>query len=131
MKILIADDDGAVRKMILKILVSAGYQGDEASDAEKLLQLWKEHRHMLIISDIEMPGKNGIQVCLEIKKSAPDMRFILMSGSPELLDKAMAAGFIHLLGKPFTISEFMEKLDEAAVGFREKRNFSSADNRSL
>ena len=78
--ILIIDDDDQFRKMLGNMLENEGYTVSEASSGEKGCIHFSEHPADLIITDLVMPGKSGIETAVIIKEEYPDAKFILMSG---------------------------------------------------
>lgn len=106
MKVIVADNDESVLRLLTRILSRLGHAADAARDGRELVELWKKERYGLVVSDVDMPGKNGIAACLEIRAMAPKVRFILVTGSVELLARAKAAGFSSCLQKPFAVEEF-------------------------
>jgi len=79
-KILIVDDSKFSRNTIKKHLSTLGYEAFcEATDGEDGLKKAKELKPSLIISDIEMPNKNGIEMIKEIKKTDTQVRFIVIT----------------------------------------------------
>ena len=82
-RILIIDDDEAVRKALIKMLNGLKFQILEAEDGEKGLKMHnKEHFH-LIITDMIMPCKEGIQVIKELRRNHPEVPVIAISGGGE------------------------------------------------
>lgn len=79
-RILIIDDDDQLRKMLRVILEREGYTVSEASSGEEGCIRYSKKPADLIITDLVMPGKSGIETALDIKAEDPDAKFILMSG---------------------------------------------------
>ena len=79
-RILIVDDDEQIRKMLCKMLENEGYTVSAASSAEEGFIHFSEKPADLIITDLVMPGKSGIDMALDIKEENPNVNFILMSG---------------------------------------------------
>ncbi len=79
-KVLVIDDDPGFRRMIRMILMRMRHEVAEAADGNEGLTLFKAGSSDLVISDIVMPDKEGIQTILEIRALAPDARIIAMSG---------------------------------------------------
>lgn len=108
-KILIVDDALFMRKVIHTTLKEMGYQHIfEAQDGDDALTAYKEHQPDLIILDITMPGKSGIEVLEEIHKDRPDIKVIMCSalGQEMMIQKALEAGAIDFIVKPFKKEEF-------------------------
>ncbi|HYH02315.1 MAG TPA: response regulator, partial [Bacillota bacterium] len=72
MKILMADDESRMRKLVADFLKKEGYEVVEAEDGKKALQLFNEIPDItLVILDVMMPGYDGWAVCREIRKQSP------------------------------------------------------------
>lgn len=110
-KILIVDDDKQMRKMLRQMLEHEGYTVAEASDGQKGFECQTAQPADLIIMDIVMPGKSGVETMLEIKKTGPGVNFIVMTGggwySAEVdLDVARTLG-AKAIKKPFTREQIL------------------------
>ena len=79
-RILIIDDDDQIRKTLRKMLEREGYRVSEASSGEEGCIRFSEQPADLIITDLVMSGKNGIETAVAIKEEYSDAKFILMSG---------------------------------------------------
>jgi CheY-like chemotaxis protein len=80
-RILIVDDEKQFRKMLRKTLEQGGYEVVEAADGNEAIDRHSEHSFDLIITDIIMPGKEGIETIIEIRSNDPEAQFIVVSGS--------------------------------------------------
>ncbi len=100
-KVLIVDDSIFIRQLIREILLSEGFSVEEASNGlEALEKIYLKKPH-LIISDVEMPIMNGIELAKEKPSSLP---IILMSGNASLKGSSLADYF---LPKPFDITHLL------------------------
>ncbi len=104
-RILVVDDDEAVRRFIVECLQSLGYSVDEAADGESGLRVLQGSRPDLIIVDYAMPGMTGVDVVLRARDVAPDVPIILATGyaDMEAVDRVMPMESV--LRKPFRLSE--------------------------
>ncbi len=115
--ILIIDDDDPFRAMLREMLKNAGYKNiSEAADGKKGLARYSENPTDLIITDMVMPEKLGIDTIIEIKKDFPDAKIIAVSGGgwfgPEIdLDMAQKLG-VRTLKKPFQLKEILIMIQE-------------------
>jgi len=114
-RILIIDDDDDFRRMLRFMLEASGYEVVEASDGEAGISCQSEHMADLIISDMVMPRREGIETVLTIKEKYPDVMTILMSGfdwyghEAEMdVARAMGAG---VLKKPFNREELLSAIE--------------------
>ena len=116
-KILIIDDDPAARRMMVRILGDARHQVIEAADGvEGIRQYWAE-RPDLVITDIIMPEKEGIQTIADIRSSGSTVGIVAISGGGSgagnlYLSMAEELGADAVLAKPFRPSELMAVVDE-------------------
>ena len=78
--ILIIDDEPQIRMMLKMMLESEGYTVAEACDGNEGIQRHKETPADLIITDIIMPGKEGIETIIALRKNDPSIKIIAMSG---------------------------------------------------
>ena len=101
--ILIADDNEQLRRCVARILAVAGYSvGEAASGKKALAHLNSSTEFDLLITDLAMPDMDGLQLLTEVKRTAPDLPVIAMSGafSGRLLKFAATFG-VPTLEKPF------------------------------
>ena len=104
-KILIVDDSVSIRNMVTFTLKQQDYETVEACDGQDGLEKAKNERFDLIITDVNMPGIDGIDLCKEIRQ-LPGLKFtpILMlttESSPEMKQRGKEAGATGWLVKPF------------------------------
>lgn len=106
-RILIIDDDHHILLMIKKMLERAGYEVDLASNGNEGLELFKSIQADLVITDIIMPEKEGLETIREMKRLSPDLKIIAMSGGGKIsadnyLETAKIFGASRVLAKPFS-----------------------------
>jgi YesN/AraC family two-component response regulator len=111
-KILIIDDETHIRKMLKNLFERNGYETIAAEDGIQGIKLFKEHRPDLIITDLIMPEKEGLETIKEIKKLNPDTKIIAMSGGgvvdPETyLNIAKKFGAQYSFSKPIDNEELL------------------------
>jgi two-component system nitrogen regulation response regulator GlnG len=114
-KVLIVDDEQSVRYSFKKLLGTSNYELIEASNAETALATFNREKPNLVILDIEMPGKDGIQVLKELKEISPLTPVIIITayGSGDRVIKAMKYGAYEYVEKPFDIPRLISIIDEA------------------
>jgi len=115
--ILIIDDEDMVRLTLRKILEQAGHSVTEAADGNLGLEAFKARPPDLVITDIIMPGKEGIETIIEIKRENPDMKIIAISGGGRIgnLDFLAVAGQLganEVLSKPFQRNDVVTLIDK-------------------
>lgn len=114
MHILVIDDERYVADTLVMVLEQSGLQATAAYDADSALKKAESFRPTVVISDVFMPGTNGIEVCQEIHARFPDCRILLFSGqaaTDELVRDAYARGMTwELLAKPMEPEDLLAKL---------------------
>lgn len=107
--ILVADDDLAVRTVLTQALKREGYEVLAADNGATLYQWVLEGRGDLVITDVMMPGENGLDLIPKIHRRAPDMRVIVISAQNALTTAVTASerGALEYLPKPFDIDELL------------------------
>jgi len=103
--ILVIDDDKLMCLALAKILISSGYNVVQAADGEEGLKLYRTQDFDLVITDLIMPDKEGIQIIRELRKENPQIRIIAMSaggrgGATDYLKWARLMGAKQCLSKP-------------------------------
>lgn len=107
--ILIADDDASIRTVLSQALKREGYAVEAADNGATLYQWVAEGRGDLVITDVMMPGENGIDLIPKIHRRSPAMKVIVMSAQNALTTGLSAAekGAIDFLPKPFDIDQLL------------------------
>lgn len=106
--ILIVDDDGLIRTLLRRILEEDGHQIREAENGEVGLSLHREAPADLVITDILMPERDGMEVTLALTQEFLDARVIAITGATgdqDFLNVAKLFGARRVIGKPFTQDE--------------------------
>lgn len=114
MRILMADDEPHIRDILVRMLGALGHRVEAASDGWELLRRAGENRPDLVLSDIDMPGCDGIRAGKLLNRARPGLPLLLMTGDPESARAARRAGFAPVLLKPFSMRELAEALALAA-----------------
>jgi two-component system nitrogen regulation response regulator GlnG len=114
LKLLVVDDEQSVRYSFKKLLTSS-YSVSEASNADEALEVFKSENPNLVILDIEMPGKDGIELLKDIKDMSPKTPVIIITayGTGDRVIKAMKYGAYEYVEKPFDIPRLMAVIEEA------------------
>jgi putative two-component system response regulator len=114
-KILIVDDDEAIRQLLQQILEREGYTTDLASDAEEAIELLSKQIVDLVISDVAMPGKSGIQLLEEIKTTHPNVPILMISGisTKKTAESIISMGAYDFLLKPFQKKQVLISVSNA------------------
>lgn len=108
-RILIVDDEPLVSDIIAKCLEIEGYVCDIADSAESALELLEPQKHALVVSDINMPGKSGIELLSIIKEKYPDVAVIMVTAVDDrkIAIKALQLGAFGYVIKPFDLNEMI------------------------
>ncbi len=112
-KIIIIEDDYAIRETLKELLEISGYEVMVINNGSELEKNVSEFMPDLLITDIIMPDKDGIEVIIETKKSFPNIVLIAISGggridSESYLNTAKYLGADATLKKPFTHEELLD-----------------------
>lgn len=112
MTVLIIDDDPALRDSLRRILRKERYTVLEATEGREGIEIAKANPVDLILVDLFMPGKEGLETIAELHRSYPKLKVIAMSGGGtkgfvDLLDVAKSMGAQRVLAKPFSREELM------------------------
>lgn len=112
--ILLVEDDPAVRAVARRALTRFGYSVLSAEGGEEALSIVREHEgtiHMLL-TDIMMPGMNGVEVATAVTALRPRIRVFFMSGyaDQDLVRQGLLEPETHFLQKPFTPQELAERV---------------------
>jgi putative two-component system response regulator len=113
--ILITDDEAAIRRLLREKLASEGYQCLEAGSANRALYELQNSQVALVILDIKMPGKSGVQLLPEIRASYPDVVVIMATAITDTTTAihCMRLGAYDYITKPFNLDEVALSVDKA------------------
>jgi DNA-binding NtrC family response regulator len=117
-RIMIVDDDASIRRTLQILLSKAGYEVIQACDGSEAVRLWRDHGADLVITDLHMPEKDGIETIIELLTHTPGIRIIAMSGGGQtkrldLLGNVTLLGSVLTIEKPFTLTEMMAMVSRA------------------
>lgn len=118
--ILIVDDELLIRDLLYDFFVGQGWETSVADNGQRAMDIIDARRIDLVLSDIRMPGMDGLQLTAELRTSHPGLPVVLMTGFPSV-DTAVAAlrfKVTDYITKPFNINA-LYKLVEAQVQERE------------
>lgn len=115
--ILIIDDDELICELLRRTLESAGYRVTEASEGRKGLAAHQATPADLVITDLVMPGMEGIEAIMEFRRRAPKLKIIAMSGGGvgsggDYLRMASKFGATRTLFKPFMPKDLLSMVAE-------------------
>ena len=115
LSVLVAEDDEPLRRAISDALISAGYEVREVRDGDEGFRFIEEHPPDIVITDLFMPVRDGIELIGQIHRTAPDVPIIAMSGkiapgTPDYLGMAKKLGAVRTLKKPFHLDELLNAI---------------------
>ncbi len=111
-KVLIIDDENLFREDLATLLRRKGYECETASDGQKGMSALEQFGPDVVLCDIVMPGKGGIEVLEEIKRTSPETLVIMITayGSLETAVKAFRQGAADYISKPFMLEDVLQKI---------------------
>jgi DNA-binding NtrC family response regulator len=113
--VLVVDDDAAMGEMLVSLLEEEGHRAVAVQSADRALNQIEENDFDAVLSDLRMPGKNGIELIGELRSARPETPVILMTafGSIDSAVDAMRAGAFDYITKPFKRDEILVSLERA------------------
>jgi two-component system, chemotaxis family, chemotaxis protein CheY len=114
-RVLVADDSSTMRKIILRSLQAVGVpDATEAGDGEEAVAMFKEQPFDMVLTDWNMPKKNGLEVIREIRAINATVPIIMVTTEAEKtrVMEAIQAGVSDYLVKPFTADTLRQKLEK-------------------
>lgn len=124
MKILVVDDEKSIADIIKYGLEKEGYEVITAGDGEEALSLVKKDNFDLILLDIMMPGKDGLEVCREISLSPEKLPVIMLTAKDTEIDKVVGLelGADDYITKPFSMREVVARVKAVLRRTAESKN---------
>lgn len=120
-RILIVDDEDALRSLLSRALQKAGYEVATAANGAAAVEQFRAQPADLVITDLVMPEKEGIETILELRQLQPGLKIIAMSGggymeAQDYLQMAGKLGAMGTLSKPFTAQRVQQLVAELLQG---------------
>lgn len=114
-KVLLIDDEPAILLMLKKMVERAGYEVDMASNGIEGINLLNKYSFDLVITDIIMPEREGLEIIAELRRDQPGVKVIAISGggrlSPEgYLESANLLGADIVFKKPFSQKDMVKAI---------------------
>ena len=121
MRILVIDDEAGLRKTVRGMLEGHGLKVEEAADGEIGMQVFRQLGADVVLCDIFMPTRDGLETIREMRRLAPGVKIIAISGggpggSVDLLPLARRMGAAEVLHKPFGRSELLAAIGTVSAG---------------
>ena len=119
-RILIIDDDADIRRLLKGALEKNQHEIFEAANGVEGIRRWREANPDLVITDLVMPGKDGLDTLFEMVSVDPRVKVIAMTGgnwreAVDRLHDARLFGAVRTVAKPFTLSEMLRVVGEVLV----------------
>jgi excisionase family DNA binding protein len=114
-RVLVVDDEASIRDLLEKTLTMSDYQVDTAPDGRSALERMRMYSYDLLISDLKMPGMDGLAVIREARRLKADLPVIVITGfsSESSAIEALNLGVASYLTKPFRVSQVLSKAAKA------------------
>jgi len=114
-RILLVDDDTVIRDGLQRILDGSGYPTDTFASGQLALEALQANSYDLVITDLKMPGMNGLEVIHNVKMAQPDLPILIITGysTVDTAVEAMKGGAADYIPKPFTPEEICHKIRSA------------------
>ncbi|HXC61943.1 MAG TPA: HD domain-containing phosphohydrolase [Nitrospiria bacterium] len=114
-RILVVDDEPFIIELCQRFLTAAGYTVQTALSGEEALRLFKPYRPDLVLTDIRMPGMNGLELIQEVKQQETNLAIVVITGHGTLSTaiETMKEGVLGFVIKPFTEDELLSAVKQA------------------
>lgn len=116
-RILIMEDDAQIQLMLKGALEDEGYEVWVTSNGKEGKQCWQKEPFDLVITDLLMPEKEGLEIITELRRESPNTKIIAISGglpnnALDILDLAKRLGANRTFGKPVSLPDFLKSVEE-------------------
>ncbi len=117
-RILVIDDNDEFRTVFREMLEKGGYEVVEASNGDAGIALYRQAPTDIVITDIVMPGKEGVETMVELRREFPNVKLIAMSGGgfedPQtyLEGAKLIGGAVRTFAKPFSMDAMFKAIKE-------------------
>lgn len=122
-RVLVVDDEDDVRRMLVRVMQRAQHDTTEAASGRDAVKLVREQPFDLVISDVQMPDKDGVELLQELHEIDADLPVLLLSGAPDLSTamKAIEFGALEYLTKPVGPNKLLSSAARAIELCRKRR----------
>ena len=113
LRILLVEDEPGLVLTLSDLLAAEGYEVDSATDGPKGLAMATSKRYDLILLDVMLPGKNGFEVCKEIRQQGGDVAILMLTAKTQVIDRVVGLklGADDYLTKPFDPAELLARVE--------------------
>ncbi|MGI6730629.1 MAG: response regulator transcription factor [Anaerovoracaceae bacterium] len=132
-KILIIEDEPNIRELVLYNLEQEGYEGIGAEDGIEGIDLVRSENPDIILLDIMLPGKNGYDICKELRAEGNNTPIIMLTAKSEEIDKVLGLEFgaDDYISKPFGVRELMARIKAVLRRYESGPNTETIINNGL
>jgi two-component system, NtrC family, response regulator HydG len=118
LRILVVDDDRDFAESLAEVLRLDGHEVDTVYTGERAVERFREVNYDLTFMDVKLPGRNGVEWFLELRKLKPSARVFMLTGFsvPQLLDEAVAKGVCGVLQKPLDPGQLLKTVEGMKLG---------------
>lgn len=111
-KVLLIEDEEGLRRLVQRMLHEAGHEVLLACGSVNGLRLWRPHKIDLVVADLGLPGRGGLETIIELRTLEPSLPITVISGrgKEDLIDLMTGAGLmssVRIVSKPFTAEELL------------------------
>ena len=116
-RVLVVEDEKLVRRTLSMMLRAGGHEVTEVEDGQRALSYLERHPADVVVTDIIMPVKDGLELIAELRRRFPNVKIIAISGGTrssraDALNAAKALGANRILAKPFRQEALLDLVDE-------------------
>jgi CheY-like chemotaxis protein len=113
MKILVADDDPIIRKLLSEVLITDGHQVEAKENGKEALEEVKRQAYDLVFMDVHMPVMNGLEALIAMRTAVSQINVVMMDSYPDkLAAQSQEEGAITCMHKPFDLGQIREIIRE-------------------
>ena len=117
LRVLVVDDDDDLRAAIREVFLMRGFAVNTARDGAAAVKMARRERYDVVVSDLRLPGMDGLEVTLALKKLRDAPRVVLITAYPEwdTFDEARNVGVERVIGKPVSLGRLVAVVEELAA----------------
>ncbi|MCI0624073.1 MAG: response regulator [Acidobacteria bacterium] len=114
-RVLVVDDEHFIRDVLTKVVSAEGFKSDTAQDAQEAMQKLAQAEYEMVLTDITMPGLDGLQLLQHVATHYPEIAVIMITGVSDVKSAvhALSSGAYDYVTKPFNVLELKSKLHKA------------------